>query len=183
MSRIAKKPIVVSDKIKVSLTPDANGFLFKVVGPLGENSRVFKRDIKIEIDNEGIKLTPTKPELLTQKALWGTYASHIKNMIEGVTTGFKKNLQIEGIGYKTAVAGNKMTWSLGFSHTIDVEIPKGLKVTVEKSNVSITGVDKEAVGQFAAQIVAMKPPEPYKGKGIKYEGQIIIRKEGKKSVA
>ncbi|MBI3631840.1 MAG: 50S ribosomal protein L6 [Candidatus Vogelbacteria bacterium] len=183
MSRIAKKPITVNDKIKVSLTPEKEGYLFKVVGPLGENSRFFKKDIKIEIDSEGVKLTPTKPELLEQKALWGTYAAHIKNMIEGVTVGFKKSLQIEGIGYKTQIAGNRMTWSLGFSHTIDVEVPKGLKATVEKNNVSITGVDKEAVGQFAAQIVAMKPPEPYKGKGIRYEGQHVRIKEGKKSVA
>ncbi len=183
MSRIAKKPITVSDKIKVDLAVDRDGCLVKVVGPLGENSRFFKKDIRIEMDNEGIKLTPTKPELLEQRALWGTYAAHIKNMIEGVTTGFKKNLQIEGIGYKTQIAGNKMTWSLGFSHTIDVEVPKGLKATVEKNNVSITGVDKEAVGQFAAQIVAMKPPEPYKGKGIRYEGQHVRIKEGKKSVA
>ncbi len=183
MSRIAKKPIKVDNKVKISITPDVNGYLFKVVGPLGENSRVFKKDIKIEIDNEGIKLTPTSENSLAQKALWGTYASHIKNMIEGVTNGFKKNLQIEGIGYKTQLAGNKMTWSLGFSHTVDVEIPKGLKVTVEKGNVSISGFDKEAVGQFAAQIVAMKPPEPYKGKGIRYEGQVIKMKEGKKSVA
>lgn len=183
MSRIAKKPIQAGDKVKVSLTPEKSGYLFKVAGPLGENSRFFKNDIKIEIDSEGIKLTPTNEALLEQKALWGTYASHIKNMIEGVTNGFKKNLQIEGIGYKTAVSGTKMTWNLGFSHPIDVEIPKGLKVAVEKGNVSITGNDKEAVGQFAAQLVAMKPPEPYKGKGIRYEGQVIRMKEGKKSVA
>jgi large subunit ribosomal protein L6 len=183
MSRIAKKPIVVGDKVKASLVAENGGYLFKVTGPLGENSRFFKKDIKMEMDSEGIKLTPSSADSLAQKALWGTYASHIKNMIEGVTTGFKKNLQIEGIGYKTAIAGTKMTWSLGFSHTIDVEVPKGLKVTVEKGNVSITGIDKEAVGQFAAQIVAMKPPEPYKGKGIRYEGQVIKIKEGKKSVA
>ncbi|MDO8493224.1 MAG: 50S ribosomal protein L6 [bacterium] len=183
MSRIAKKPIQPGEKVKVTLTPEKTGYLFGVVGPLGENSRYFKNDIKIEVDAEGIKLTPTNENSLEQKALWGTYASHIKNMIEGVTTGFKKNLQIEGIGYKTQLAGTKMTWNLGFSHPIDVIVPAGLKVTVEKSNVSITGVDKEAVGQFAAQIVAMKPPEPYKGKGIKYEGQIIRIKEGKKSVA
>ncbi len=183
MSRIAKKPIQAGEKVKVTLTPEKTGYHFKVVGPLGENSRFFKNDIKIDIDEEGIKLTPTNPNSLEQKALWGTYAAHMKNMIEGVTTGFKKNLQIEGIGYKTALAGTKMTWNLGFSHPIDVEIPKGLKVTVEKGNVSITGVDKEAVGQFAAQIVAMRPPEPYKGKGIRYEGQVIRIKEGKKSVA
>ncbi len=183
MSRIAKKPIKPGDKVKVTLTPEKHGYTLKVAGPLGENSRFFKNDIKIESDAEGIKLTPTNEASLPQKALWGTYASHIKNMIEGVTNGFKKNLQIEGIGYKTQVAGTKMTWSLGFSHTIDVEIPKGLKVTVEKNNFSITGIDKEAVGQFAAQLVAMKPPEPYKGKGIRYEGQVIRMKEGKKSVA
>ncbi len=183
MSRIAKKPIKVPDKVKVTLASLSEGYLFTVVGPLGENSRVFKKDINISIDDEGIKLVLTSMDSLAQKALWGTYASHIKNMIEGVTTGFKKNLQIEGIGYKTQVAGSKMTWSLGFSHTIDVEIPKGLKVIVEKSIVSMTGIDKEVLGQFAAKLVAMKPPEPYKGKGIRYEGQIIKLKEGKKSVA
>ena len=183
MSRIAKKPIQAGDKVKVILTSEKDGYLFNVTGPLGENSRMFKKDIKIENTPEGIVLTPTDENSLEQKALWGTYAAHMKNMIEGVTTGFKKVLQIEGIGYKTALAGTKMTWSLGFSHTVDVEIPKGLKVTVEKNIVTITGIDKEAVGQFAAQTVAMKRPEPYKGKGIRYEGQIIKIKEGKKSVA
>ena len=183
MSRIAKKPITITDKVKVNLTPEANGYTLKVTGPLGENSRFFKKDIKIEIGEDGIKLTPTNENSLSEKALWGTYASHIKNMIEGVTNGFKKNLQIEGIGYKTQLAGNKMTWSLGLSHTVDVEIPKGIKVTVEKGNISVSGINKEEVGQFAAELVAMKPPEPYKGKGIRYEGQVIRMKEGKKSVA
>lgn len=183
MSRIAQKPIKISDKVKVTITPSVDGYVFKVIGPLGENSRFFKKDIRIEVDAEGIRLTLTSGTSLTQKALWGTYASHIKNMIEGVITGFKKVLQIEGIGYKTAVVGTKMTWNLGFSHTVDVEVPKGLKATVEKNMVTISGIDKEAVGQFAARLVSMKPPEPYKGKGIRYEGQVIRRKEGKKSVA
>lgn len=182
MSRIAKKPIRAGGKVKVSILPESDGYLFKVSGPLGENSRVFKKDITISIDDEGIKLEPTSEKSLAQKALWGTYASHIKNMIEGVTNGFKKVLQIEGIGYKTQVAGSKMVWNLGLSHTVDVEIPNGLKVAVEKGVVTITGIDKEIVGQFAAKLVSMKPPEPYKGKGIKYEGQVIRRKEGKKTV-
>ena len=182
MSRIGKKTIQIPENVKVEITSNADGNLLKVTGPLGETSRVFRRDILMVQDAEGIKLTPAHNSL-ELKALWGTYGSHITNMIKGVTVGFKKVLQIEGIGYKVALAGNKMTWSLGFSHTIDKEIPKGLKVTSEKNIVTISGIDKEAVGQFAAQTVAMKKPEPYKGKGIRYEGQIIRSKEGKKSVA
>ncbi|MEK7066406.1 MAG: 50S ribosomal protein L6 [Patescibacteria group bacterium] len=182
MSRIGKKTIQIPENVKVEITSNADGNLLKVTGPLGETSRVFRRDILMVQDAEGIKLTPAHNSL-ELKALWGTYGSHITNMIKGVTVGFKKVLQIEGIGYKVALAGNKMTWSLGFSHTIDKEIPKGLKVTSEKNIVTISGVDKEAVGQFAAQTVAMKKPEPYKGKGIRYEGQIVRSKEGKKSVA
>ncbi|MBI5140196.1 MAG: 50S ribosomal protein L6 [Candidatus Vogelbacteria bacterium] len=182
MSRIGKKIIQIPDKVKVQIESATGGNLLKVTGPIGENSRLFRRDILIVQDAEGIKLTPAHNSL-ELKALWGTYGSHITNMIKGVTEGFKKVLQIEGIGYKTQLVGNKMTWSLGFSHTVDKEIPNGLKVTVEKNMVNITGIDKEAVGQFAAQIVAMKPPEPYKGKGIRYEGQFVRIKEGKKSVA
>ena len=182
MSRIGKKTIQIPENVKVEITSNADGNLLKVTGPLGETSRLFRRDILMVQDAEGIKLTPAHNSL-ELKALWGTYGSHITNMIKGVTVGFKKVLQIEGIGYKVALAGNKMTWSLGFSHTIDKEIPKGLKVTSEKNIVTISGVDKEAVGQFAAQTVAMKKPEPYKGKGIRYEGQAVRIKEGKKSVA
>ena len=182
MSRIGKKTIQIPEKVKAEITSNADGNLLKVTGPLGETSRLFRRDILMVQDAEGIKLTPAHNSL-ELKALWGTYGSHITNMIKGVTVGFKKVLQIEGIGYKVALAGTKMTWSLGFSHTIDKEIPKGLKVTSEKNIVTISGIDKEAVGQFAAQTVAMKKPEPYKGKGIRYEGQIVRSKEGKKSVA
>lgn len=182
MSRIGKKTIKIPEKVKVEIGSSGEGVILKVTGPLGENQRTFRRDISITQDSEGLKLSPTHNSL-ELKALWGTYGSHITNMIKGVTEGFKKVLQIEGIGFKTQLAGNKMTWSLGFSHTIDREIPKGLKVAVEKNLVTITGIDKEAVGQFAAQLVAMKPPEPYKGKGIRYEGQFVRIKEGKKSVA
>jgi len=182
MSRIGKKTIEIPDKVKVQIESSSAGNLLKVTGPLGELSRLFRRDILIEQDAEGIKLKPAHNSI-ELRALWGTYGSHMTNMIEGVTNGFKKVLQVEGIGYKTQLAGDKMIWNLGFSHPIEKMIPDGIKVAVEKNLVTITGMDKEAVGQFAAQTVAMKKPEPYKGKGIRYQGQIVRRKEGKKSVA
>jgi large subunit ribosomal protein L6 len=113
--------------------------------------------------------------------LWGTYASHVKNMIKGVTAGFQKKLIVEGIGFKSDVKGAKLDLSLGFSHPISIEIPKDLKVTAEKNVITITGVSNEQVGGFASKIRALKKPEPYKGKGIRYDNEVIRRKQGKKA--
>ena len=181
MSRIAKKPIVVGDKIKVELTTDPGGYLFKVVGPLGENSRFFKKDIKIEIDSEGIKLTPTSPGLLSQKALWGTYASHIKNMIAGVQAPYQKKLILEGVGFKSEVKGKEFNFALGFSHPVVIKIPEGITATADKNNITIIGIDKELVGSFTAGLRALKEAEPYKGKGMRYEKEVVRRKQGKKT--
>ena len=183
MSRIGKQKIELKSNVQATLTSDAHGVqTLKLKGPLGELSRAFKPEIVIKIEGSQIILTP-KEESLFINALWGTYASHIMNMIEGVTTGFKKVLIIEGIGFKAAIAGEKMTFNLGFSHPVEMMIPKGIKVTVEKGNVTVTGIDKELVGLFCARVVALKKPEPYKGKGIKYEGQVIKLKQGKKTIA
>lgn len=183
MSRIGKKIINIPDKVEVFLTDEKSGDVsLRVKGPLGEVIRNFKRDVVISIDGKEVKLSPSYKSKFTD-ALWGTYGSHILNMVDGVTKGFSKKLVIEGVGYKAALSGDKMVFSLGFSHPVEIKIPVGLKVTVEKNVISISGVDKDLVGHFASVLVANKKPEPYKGKGIRYEGQVIKIKQGKKSVA
>lgn len=141
----------------------------------------FRSDIAIKIDGKTITLEP-KQKTLETLALWGTYGSHISNMIEGVNTPFTQKLIIEGIGYKADIKGDKIVFNLGFSHQISVQIPEGLTLKTDKNAVIITGVDKEKVSQFAAYIRSLKKPEPYKGKGIMYEGERIRRKQGKKTV-
>lgn len=177
MSRLAKKSIKIADKTEVIITDSK----VTVKGPLGELSLYVSPNILVEKDEEGVKLTPKTDDLETM-SLWGTYASHIMNMIEGVTKGFTKKLIVDGIGYKADVKGNEVVMSLGFSHQVKALIPEGVKVTMEKNNIIITGSDKNAVGQFAAYVRSQKKPEPYKGKGIRYEDEVIRRKQGKKSV-
>lgn len=177
MSRIGKKIINVAPKTEVSFS---DGTL-SVKGPLGELSRIFKPEIKIEVGDGTISLNPRRNSL-DVLALWGTYASHIINMISGVHKPFEKKLVVEGIGYKSDVKGDELVMSLGFSHPVKIKIAKGLKVTAEKNVITVSGIDKELVGQFVAKIRDMKKPEPYKGKGIRYEAEVVRRKEGKKSV-
>ncbi|MCR4334603.1 MAG: 50S ribosomal protein L6 [Patescibacteria group bacterium] len=177
MSRIGKKQIVIPPKTEVSIS---GGFI-SVKGPLGELKKEFSSDIDIKIEDGKIVLIPIRNSL-PLKALWGTYASHICNMIQGVTTEYQKKLIVEGIGFKSEVKGNELTLSVGFSHQIKVALPTNLKVTAEKNVISISGIDKESVGQFAAKVRALKKPEPYKGKGIRYDDEVIRRKQGKKSV-
>lgn len=178
MSRIAKQPIVLPDK--VSAIYDRGTLTIK--GPLGELTRDFRDDIKIEVSDKDIKVSKTHDTVLT-RALVGTYASHIKNMVEGVAKGFEKKLLIEGVGYRYNVSGANVNMDLGFSHPVAVPIPAGIKVVVEKNQMTISGIDKNLVGEFAARIRAYKVTEPYKGKGIRYSDEIIRRKQGKKSVA
>jgi len=177
MSRIGKKPIDIPKGNTVSLK---DGDL-TVKGPKGEISRKFNPEIEIVVSEEEISLNPKKSDVFTN-SLWGTYASHIKNMVEGVNKGFEKKLIIEGVGFKAEVKEKELVMNLGFSHPVTVPIPEGITATSEKGNISISGVDKELVGQFTAKIRSFKKPEPYKGKGIRYEGEIIRRKQGKKSV-
>ncbi len=174
MSRVAKKPIAIPEKTTVTVT----GSTVSVKGPLGEISRDFKPGINFVVTDNSVQVSQARPE---SYMLVGTYASHLKNMIKGVTTGFTKKLIIEGIGFKSDVKGSKLDLSLGFSHPISVEIPKILKVTAEKNVITITGVSNEAVGEFAGKIRSLKKPEPYKGKGIRYDGEVIRRKQGKKA--
>ena len=176
MSRIAKKPIVLPAKTEATF---ADG-IFTVKGPLGTLTKVIKPHSNIKIENGSITIEPTNTSLQA-KALWGTYAAHIKNMIAGVNKAYEKKLIVEGIGYKADVKGKDIVMAVGFSHTITVPIPTDLKVTSEKNNVTISGIDKEKVGQFAAQLRSLKKPEPYLGKGVRYSTEVIRRKQGKKA--
>jgi large subunit ribosomal protein L6 len=178
MSRIGKLPITIPSGVTVTKT-DA---ILTVKGPKAELTKEFKDNVTITIEGSEIVLTiPDNADLFT-KSLWGTYAAHIRNMIHGVTNGFERKLILEGVGYKAAVNGNKFDFALGFSHPVSVEIPSTLSATVEKNVITITGSDKEVVGQFAAYIRSLKKPEPYKGKGMRYDNEVIRRKEGKKNV-
>jgi large subunit ribosomal protein L6 len=177
MSRIAKKPISIPAKTEVTYV---DGVL-TVKGPLGELKKTLKKEIDLKIANNEITLTPTR-QSLDVLALWGTYASHIRNMLAGVNTLFEKKLIVEGIGFKSDVKGKEVHMSLGFSHPVQITIPDGLKVTAEKNVISVSGMDIEKVGQFVANIRSLKKPEPYKGKGIRYSDEVIRRKQGKKSV-
>jgi len=176
MSRVGKKPISIEPNTDVEIIDG----LLTVKGKGGQISRRFKSDITIKVENKTVVLAPVKQTLFT-KALWGTYASHISNMIKGVNKPFEKKLLIEGIGYRAELTGNQLVMSLGFSHPVIMDIPEDLKLTVDKEGITIRGVDKEKVGQFAAKIRDQKKPEPYKGKGIRYSDEVIRRKQGKKS--
>lgn len=176
MSRIAKQPIAIPAGVTVEV---ASGVI-KVKGPQGELSRDFRADVKIELVDNHVQVSPAHKSILAE-ALTGTYASHIKNMLVGVTKGFEKRLIIEGVGYRYALNGDKIKLDLGFSHPVEVAIPSGLKVVIEKNLMTITGFDKEVVGSFSAKIRSLKSVEPYKGKGIRYVDEFVRRKQGKKA--
>lgn len=176
MSRIAKKPIVLPPKTEATFS----GGIMTVKGPLGTLSKEFKPNINVAVENGTITLTQAFGGLQSN-ALWGTYASHIKNMIAGVNKPYEKKLIIEGIGYKADLKGKDLVLSVGFSHQVTMPIPADLKVASEKNVITVSGIDREKVGQFAAQIRATKKPEPYLGKGIRYSGETIRRKQGKKA--
>jgi len=177
MSRLAKKPIAIPEKVEITV----DGVTITVKGPKGELTRDFKMDVvSLEKTDEGIVVTK-KEDSTFGKSLLGTYASHVNNMIEGVTNGFEKKLILEGVGFRVAVAGKNLDMSLGFSHPVSVEIPEGLTVTAEKNNVTVQGNDKEMVGSFTAMVRALKKPEPYKGKGFRYHDEVILRKQGKRA--
>ncbi len=176
MSRIAKKPIAIPAKTEASFS----GGVMTIKGPLGSLSKNFRPYINVVVENGTITLTP-KSNLLQARALWGTYASHIKNMLAGVNKPYERKLVVEGIGFKADIKGANLVMALGFSHPVTVPIPIDLKVTSEKNNLTISGIDCEKVGQFAAVIRSMKKPEPYLGKGIRYSDEVIRRKQGKKA--
>ena len=177
MSRIGKQNIKIPDKTEVSI----DGGKVSVKGPLGEISRDFGGRIGIQKNNEGeVVFSLNRNDRETTK-LWGTYAREVANMLNGVNKGFEKKLIVEGIGYKSEVKGSGIVMSLGFSHPVSLEIPKGLKVTADKNIITVSGIDKDLVSQFVAKIRAQKKQEPYKGKGIRYSDESIRRKQGKKT--
>lgn len=176
MSRVGKQKL----QIPAGTTVEKQGTVITVNGPKG----TLKKDLfgPIAVIIEGTEVTFEPKEMNPQsRALWGTYASHVKNMIEGVNNGFTKKLILEGVGFKSEVKGNILALALGFSHPVNVEIPSDLTVTAEKNNITVTGINKETVGQFTAEVRALKKPEPYKGKGFRYDKEVIRRKQGKKS--
>lgn len=175
MSRIGKKPIIIPAGVTVEATSD----MVKVKGPKGELTLDMHPNVRIEKTDSEILVKVEKEDQKQQKALWGLFRSLISNMVSGVTLGFTKVLEINGVGYKAVVNGTKLVLNLGYSHPIEMEVPAGLEVKIEKNQLSITGIDKQQVGQFAAVIRDQRPPEPYKGKGIKYLGEVIRRKAGK----
>lgn len=176
MSRLGKIPVVVPSGVTVTFE---NGIL-TVKGPKATLTRKVEKDVEVKIGEESVTLIPgDTPEA---KALWGTYAAHLRNMVTGVTIGFTKILEIEGVGYRAEVKGNEIILNVGFSHPVHLTIPEGVTAEVVKSVITLTGTDKEVLGQFAANVRKVKKPEPYKGKGIRYQGEYIIRKQGKKAV-
>ena len=178
MSRIGKQQIQIPAGTEVSVATDS----VQVKGKGGTLVKPMHPAVKIAVENGIVAVNPANSSRLA-RALWGTYAAHVKNMIAGVNDPFVKKLQIEGIGFKAELAGKTLKLALGFSHPVIVAIPEGLTVAVEKNIVSIAGADKEKVGQFAASVRELKKPEPYKGKGIRYEGEVVRQKQGKKAAA
>jgi large subunit ribosomal protein L6 len=176
MSRVGKQQL----SIPAGTTVDYTGGLFTVKGPLGTLSKNFTDTIAITIENNIVTFAPVKNDPFS-RALWGTYASHVKNMLAGVNAPYVRKLILEGVGFKSEVKGNELHLALGFSHPVVVSIPEGLTVTAEKNNVTVTGINKESVGQFTAKVRALKKPEPYKGKGFRYDDEVIRRKAGKKT--
>ena len=176
MSRIGLKPIVIPAGVEVSVNAENT---VTVKGPNGTLTQDVNKDITVTI--EGSEITLQRPsDDKEHRAMHGLYRALIANMVTGVTEGFKKNLEVNGVGYRVQAQGNKLTMNLGFSHQVIMEAPEGIKIECPSANaIVISGADKQAVGQFAAQVREKRPPEPYKGKGIKYAEEHIRRKEGK----
>jgi large subunit ribosomal protein L6 len=176
MSRIGKKPVAVP----AGVTAKVDGQTVAVKGAKGELQFIVPEDVSVEFNDNQIKVDP-KNSTKRARALWGTSRAQIQNLVIGVTAGFEKKLEITGVGYKAAVAGKNLQLSLGYSHDIQYPIPAGIAIVTPKpTEITITGIDKRQVGQVAAEIRDYRGPEPYKGKGVKYAGEFIFRKEGKK---
>jgi large subunit ribosomal protein L6 len=176
MSRLAKKP-TPAGKTDVSVV----GGILTVKGSKGTLTKRVHPSVQIAVADGAVSITPKDSSRLA-KALIGTYASHVKNMVQGVETPFMKKLILEGVGYRMEVKGKDVVLTVGFSHTVPLAIPEDVTATVEKNVLKLESINKESVGQFAANVRRVKPPEPYLGKGIRYDGEVILRKQGKKAV-
>lgn len=175
MSRIGKIPVKIPDKINVSLEAK----LLKIKGPKGELSKIIPDSVNVVQEGNTLQVSAANKSIKSQQ-LYGLYRRLIANMIVGVTEGFKKKLSLQGVGYRSQVQGKKLILNVGFSHPVELDTPAGIDISVEaNTSILISGLDKELVGQVAANIRAIRPPEPYKGKGIRYEGEFVRQKVGK----
>jgi len=176
MSRVGSSAIT----IPAAVTLSHDGGLVVVKGKNGELSAPLHSDVTLSVDDNVATLKPAR-DTRQAKALWGTMRAQISNMVVGVSAGFTRNLQINGVGYRAAMQGNKLVLNLGFSHPVEMDVPAGLSVAVENNTtIVISGADKQLLGQFASEVRGKRPPEPFKGKGVKYADEYIVRKEGKK---
>lgn len=176
MSRVGKRPVAVPSGV----TATVDGQTVKMKGPKGQLQFVVHDDVEVKLDNGQVKVNP-RVETNRARALYGTARAQVANLVEGVTKGFEKKLEITGVGYRAAMQGKNLQLALGYSHDVVYAIPEGITITVPKpTEITVTGSDIQRVGQVAAEIRSYRPPEPYKGKGVKYAGEFIFRKEGKK---
>ncbi len=176
MSRVGKKPVAIPSGV----TAVVEGQTVKVKGPKGAMSLVLHGDVEAKVDKGEVQVDP-RAETKRARAMWGTYRSLLANVMEGVTKGFERKLEITGVGYRAALQGKNLQIQLGYSHDIVYPIPEGITITVPKpTEIVVTGIDGQKVGHVAAEIRAFRKPEPYKGKGVKYANEYIFRKEGKK---
>lgn len=178
MSRIGKKPVAIPASVEITLDKR----VVSVKGPKGTLSFEHRREVKVVIEAGSLQVEKVG-ETKQAQALWGTTAKTIANMIIGVTTGFEKALELNGVGYRMNLQGKKLVLALGFSHPVEMMLPEGITATVEGNVLKVTGSDKQQVGEFTAVVRKLKPVEPYKGKGFRYVGEIVRRKEGKKAAA
>ena len=176
MSRIGKKAV----SIPSGVTANVEGQTVKVKGPKGAMQVVLPDDVVVKMDAGAVKVDP-RNETKRARAMWGTSRTLVSNLVTGVTKGFEKKLEITGVGFRAALQGKNLQLALGYSHDVIYPVPEGITIAAPKpTEIVVTGMDKQKVGQVAAEIRAFRPPEPYKGKGVKYAGEYIFRKEGKK---
>jgi large subunit ribosomal protein L6 len=176
MSRIGKKPVPIPSGV----TANVEGQTVKMKGPKGALALVLPDDVTVKMDKDAIKIDP-RTETLRARSMWGTSRTLVANLVTGVTKGFEDKLEITGVGYRASVQGKNLQIALGYSHDVIYPIPEGIAIVTPKpTEIVITGMDKQKVGQVAAEIRGFRPPEPYKGKGVRYAGEYIFRKEGKK---
>lgn len=178
MSRVGSQPIPIPSDVTVTI----NDSHVHVKGPKGELEHTLPEGVAIEEKDEELVVS-VKKETSQLKALWGTNRALIANMVEGVKEGFEKKLEIHGVGYRAEVAGITLKLNVGFSHVVEIEAPEGISFAVEKNVITVSGIDKVLVGETAARIRRVRKPEPYKGKGIRYQGEYVRRKQGKKAAA
>lgn len=175
MSRLGKKPINIPPEVKIDIKENK----IWVKGPKGELVQKLPLCVQVEVKNNELKVSVKNPKEKKEKAFWGLYWALTRNMIQGVSKGYQKNLEIQGIGYKASKEKDKLILQLGYSHPVEFKIPQGIEVEVEKNIIKVKGIDKQKVGQTAAEIRKLRPPDPYKGKGIRYQGEQVKLKPGK----